>query len=283
VNDNSPDNTQEVLEKLCEQDKNVIAIKHSRNFGSQAAFVSGMEISTGDAIVLMDGDLQDPPEIIPELFEQWESGFQVVYGRRVKREASWFMNVAYKTFYRVLSKVSNINIPQDAGDFSLIDRKVVEHLVALPEKEQFLRGLRAWVGFKQTGVNYKRPERLFGKSTNNLRKNLGWAKKGIFSFSYVPLELLSYTGFLLTMISFVAIIIQVIAKILYPGIPHGITTIIVLVLFFGGVQLLAVAVLGEYLSKVLDESKARPKFIRDKVIIRGRTIDSTSELKNIMK
>lgn len=283
VNDNSPDDTEEVLQQICEKDLNVIAIKHSRNFGSQSAFVSGMEIASGDAVVLMDGDGQDPPELIEQFFEQWQNGYQVVYGRRVKREASLFMNVAYKSFYRIFSKMSDINIPQDAGDFSLIDRKVVEHIVALPEKEQFLRGLRAWVGFKQTGVNYIRPERLFGVSTNNLRKNIWWAKKGIFSFSYMPLEYMSYAGIFLTLISFFAIVFQVIAKFLYPDIPHGIPTIIVLVLFFGGVQLLAISLIGEYLSKVVDETKSRPKFIRDKVIIKGRSIETNSELNDLIK
>ncbi len=282
VNDNSPDNTEQVLQDLCANDANVIAIKHSRNFGSQAAFVSGMEIATGVVVVLMDGDLQDPPELIKLFFEQGQQGYQVVYGRRIKREASWYMNMAYKTFYKIFRKMSSINIPQDAGDFSMIDKKVVEHLVELPEKEQFLRGLRAWVGFKQTGVDYVRPERMFGTSTNNLLKNIWWAKKGIFSFSYLPLEIMSYMGLFLTFTSFLAIIIQVIAKIFYPDIPHGISTIIVLVLFFGGIQLLAVSIIGEYLSKVLDETKARPKFIRDKVIMKGRTIESNSELKNML-
>jgi nucleoside-diphosphate-sugar epimerase/glycosyltransferase involved in cell wall biosynthesis len=283
VNDNSPDDTEAVLQEICAKDLNVIAIKHSRNFGSQAAFVSGMEIASGDAVVLMDGDGQDPPELIEQFFEQWQNGFQVVYGRRVKREASLFMNFAYKSFYKVFSRMSDITIPQDAGDFSLVDKKVVEHIVALPEKEQFLRGLRAWVGFNQTGVDYLRPERLFGVSTNNLRKNIWWAKKGIFSFSYMPLEIMSYMGFFLTIVSFFAIAFQVVAKLMYPDIPHGISTIIVLVLFFGGVQLLAISLIGEYLSKVVDETKSRPKFIRDKVIIKGRSIETNSELKNILK
>lgn len=283
VNDNSPDDTEKVLEEICAKDSNVIAIKHSRNFGSQAAFASGMEIASGDAVVLMDGDLQDPPEMIEQFFEQWQNGYQVVYGRRVKREATAFMNFAYKTFYKVFSKMSDITIPQNAGDFSLIDKKVVEHIVALPEKEQFLRGLRAWVGFNQTGVDYVRPERMFGVSTNNLRKNIWWAKKGILSFSYMPLEIMSYIGFFLTIASFLAIAFQIIATFLYPDIPHGIPTIIVLVLFFGGVQLLAISLIGEYLSKVVDETKSRPKFIRDKVIIKGRSIETNSELKNLLK
>lgn len=283
VNDNSPDNSEQVLEEICLSDMNVIAIKHSRNFGSQAAFVSGMEIASGDAVVIMDGDLQDPPELILSFFEQWQNGYQVVYGNRTKREASLLMNFAYSTFYKLFSRLSNIDVPKNAGDFSLMDQKVVEHIVALPEKEQFLRGLRAWVGFKQIGVDYIRPERMFGKSTNNLHRNIGWAKKGILSFSYLPLEIMSYAGFFLTFISFLAIAYQIIYTFLYPDIPHGVPTIIVLVLFFGGIQLLAISLIGEYLSKVVDETKARPKFIRDKVIIKGRSIEKNSELNDLIK
>ena len=252
VNDNSPDNSINVLNKLCLHDMKVISIKHSRNFGSQAAFISGMELASGDAVVLLDGDLQDPPEMIFDFHEKWKDGFHVVYGRRVSRDAPWYMNLAYKTFYKIFSKMSSITIPRDAGDFSLIDIKVVKHLISLPEKEQFLRGLRAWVGFKQIGIDYVRPERMFGVSTNNFRKNIWWAKKGIFSFSYLPLEVMS--------------------KYLNPNLPHGIPTLIILILFFGGIQLLAISIIGEYLSKVLDEVKGRPKFIREEVIVEGKKI-----------
>ncbi len=281
VNDGSPDNTQDVLREICARDENVVAIQHSRNFGSQAAFASGMEVATGDAVVLMDGDLQDPPEVIPSFVDEWMKGNDVVYGRRVKREASWFMGLAYRLFYRLFAKMANIRIPLDAGDFSLIDKRVVEHLVRLPEKEQFLRGLRAWVGFRQVGVDYVRPERMFGRSTNNIRRNIGWAKKGIFSFSYMPLEIMSYIGLMLTGLSVVAIIVQIILRLMYPDIPHGVTTIIVLILFFGGANLLGLAVIGEYLAKVVDETKSRPKFIRDDVIIKGRTMRVSSELENV--
>jgi nucleoside-diphosphate-sugar epimerase/glycosyltransferase involved in cell wall biosynthesis len=283
VNDNSPDNTEKILSEICTHDLNVISIKHSRNFGSQAAFISGMEIASGDAIVLMDGDLQDPPELIKEFYKKWQDGYQVVYGRRIKREASLLMNFSYKTFYKLFRRMSDITIPQDAGDFSLIDKKVVEHLVALPEKEQFLRGLRAWVGFKQTGIDYIRPERMFGISTNNLRKNIWWAKKGIFSFSYLPLEIMSYFGVFLTGTSFLAILFQVFSKIMYPNIPQGVSTIIILILFFGGINIFAISIIGEYLSKVVDETKSRPKFIRDKVIIKGRLIETNKELSNLIK
>ena len=283
VNDSSPDDTETVLNSICEKDNNVIAITHSRNFGAQNASVSGMEISTGDVVVTMDGDLQDPPEIILAFYEKWLNGFEVVYGSRVKRETSFFRNVSYKLFYRIFSKMSYITIPRDAGDFALMDRKVVNELIQLPEKEQFLRGLRAWVGFKQTGVDYVRPERMFGKSTNNLRRNIWWAKKGIFSFSFVPLEIISYLGFIVTGISFLAIIFQIISRILHPDLPHGITTIIVLILFFGGLQLLAISVIGEYLAKVFEESKGRPKFIRRSIIYKGKKLEGASEIEELRK
>jgi len=265
VNDCSPDNSREVLSTLLSQDPKVVVIEHSRNFGSQSAFLSGMELSTGDAVILLDGDLQDPPELIEPFHAKWREGYDVVYGRRVAREGSRILVTLYTLFYRVFRGVSYVPIPLDAGDFSLMDRRVVEQLVQLPETDQFLRGLRAWVGFRQTGVDYVRPERMFGTTTNNLRKNIAWARKAIFSFSYVPLELLTYLGWTLTLLSFLAIILQVIAYFLKPGNPHGVTTIIVLVLFFGGLQMLGISVLGEYQAKLVEEAKRRPKFIRKHV------------------
>ncbi len=278
VNDGSPDNSNEILEKITAEDYHVIAIEHSRNFGSQAAMISGSSIATGDAVIWLEGDLQDTPETIPEFYAKWKEGFEVVYGVRDKREGNQFLIWFYRQFYKVFRHMSYINIPLDAGDFSFLDRKVVTHLLALPEKEQFLRGLRAWVGFKQTGVHYYRPERMFGVSTNNWRKNIWWAKKGIFSFSFVPLELLSYAGLMLTLISFVAMIVQVIAKIMMPDIPHGLTTIIVLVLFFGGINLLGISILGEYLGKILEESKGRPKYIRKSIRYNGKYYNNPKDL-----
>lgn len=262
VNDCSPDNTNIVLQKLVNDDDHVIAIEHSRNFGSQSAFLSGMQISTGNGVILLDGDLQDPPELIEEFYKKYLEGFDVIYGRRVAREGSKSLVFFYRLFYRLFRSVSYVPIPLDAGDFSLMDRKVVDELVAMPETDQFLRGLRAWVGFKQTGVDYVRPERMFGVTTNNMRKNVAWARKGIFSFSFVPLELLSYAGWALTGLSFLAIILQIIMYFVKPGNPHGVTTIIVLILFFGGLNMLAISILGEYQAKIFEETKRRPKFIR---------------------
>lgn len=265
VNDCSPDNTNEILQKIVNEDNHVIAIEHSRNFGSQSAFLSGMEISSGDAVILLDGDLQDPPELIEKFYEEYKNGYDVVYGRRVAREGSQVLGSFYKLFYRLFRSVSYVSIPLDAGDFSLMDKKVVTELVRLPETDQFMRGLRAWVGFKQTGVDYVRPERMFGVTTNNMRKNLAWARKAIFSFSYVPLELLTYIGWTLTFLSFLAIIVQIIMYFALPGNPHGITTIVVLILFFGGIQMLGISLLGEYQAKILEETKRRPKFIRKNI------------------
>lgn len=266
VNDASPDNASQVLQQLVEKDDKVIAIEHSRNFGSQSAFLSGMEISSGDGVILLDGDLQDPPELIEQFYFKWQEGYDVVYGRRVSREGDKSLAFFYKLFYRLFRSVSYVPIPLDAGDFSLMDRKVVNELIKIPETDQFLRGLRAWIGFKQTGVNYIRPERMFGRTTNNWRKNIAWARKAIFSFSFVPLEMLTFLGSFLTVVSFLALILQVVLYFYSSSIPHGITTIICLVLLFGGLNMLSIAIIGEYQAKILEETKKRPKFIRKKIL-----------------
>jgi len=263
VNDGSPDNAEEVLKKLANEDKRVTVINHSRNFSSQNAFISGMKQSLGDAVVLLDGDLQDPPEMIEAFVEKWLEGNEVVYGIREKRETSSFMQIAYKFFYKIFQKLSYIKIPLDAGDFSLMDRKIVDAIIAMPERDIFLRGLRAWVGFKQTGIKYIRPERMFGVTTNNLRNNIRWAKKGIFSFSYLPLEYIFYTGIAVVIFSFLAIVFYLFSYIFiwFPRGSSGIQTIIILILFLGGAQLLAISIIGEYLAKIFEETKKRPKYI----------------------
>jgi polyisoprenyl-phosphate glycosyltransferase len=262
VNDGSPDNTEEILKKIIEIDNKVIGVNHSRNFGSQMAFTSGMEIAAGNCIVFLDGDLQDPPEIIEDFYKKRKEGYDVVYGIRVKRETSLVMQFCYKAFYRIFKKLSYISIPLDAGDFSLIDRKVVEALKQFPERDRFLRGLRAWVGFKQTGVPYIRPERMFGKTTNSLLKNLNWASRGIFSFSYIPLSLINFISFFIFIISVISIIITIILRLTIPAsAPRGITMLLIVILFLGSLQLLVIGILGEYIGKIFEEVKQRPKFI----------------------
>ena len=280
VNDASPDNDYEVIKNLCEKDAHVLGISHSRNFGSQSAFMSGMEIASGNAVVLMDGDGQDPPEIIADFVKKWEEGYEIVYGQRTKRDASFYMQFLYKLFYRIFRKLSDINVPVDAGDFSLMDRKVVDHLLKFTEKDIFLRGLRAWVGFKQTGVPYTRPERLFGRSTNNFSKNIWWAKKGIFSFSMKPLHYIQSVGTLIFFITILLSVYYLVNFFINPPSARGITTIVLLVLGLGSIQIISISILGDYIGKITEEVKNRPKFIRDKIIYNGKVYDNEE---NIMK
>jgi polyisoprenyl-phosphate glycosyltransferase len=267
VNDASPDNAREVLSELAERDPKVVVINHTRAFGSQSAFTSGMRIATGDAVVLLDGDLQDPPELITQFVERWREGFDVVYGVRVKRETTTFMGFAYKFFYRVFRRLSYVDIPLDAGDFGLLDRRVVDALNELPESHRFLRGLRAWVGFRQVGVPYLRPERMFGKSTNSLLKNIGWARRAIVSFSYVPLDLIAWLALAVVGISFAGLVVELMLRLADPGLaPKGFTTLIAGMLFIGGVQLLCLAIIGSYVAHMYEESKRRPSYLVESLI-----------------
>ena len=270
VNDCSPDNSAEIIVELSKLDGSVLGINHSRNFGSQMAFRSGMELSTKDAVVLLDGDLQDPPELIEQFFAQWEAGWDVVYGRRVKREMPWHWGLMYKLFYRLFALFSYIRIPLDAGDFSLIDRRVVAWLLTCPERDVFMRGLRAYVGFRQTGVDYIRPERMFGRSTNSLMKNIDWAKKGIFSFSNAPLTMLTTLGVLSLLCTTVIALVTVVLRLLMPeSVPKGITTLLVVTLMFGSFNLFAIGMVGEYVAKIMSEVKGRPRLIRTSLIRNG--------------
>lgn len=284
VNDNSPDDGEEVIRAISRKDRRVIGISHSRNFGSQAAFRSGMEIATKNACVLLDGDLQDPPELIEQFVAKWREGFDVVYGRRVKREASLLMQMSYKAFYRVFDYFSYIAIPRDAGDFSLIDRRVVQWILQFPERDLFLRGVRAYAGFRQTGVDYLRPERMFGVSTNSVFKNIDWAKKGIFSFSNTPLNILSFCGVALFLLTLLLAAVQVGVRLLFPEMaPKGVTTVLLSILFFGSINLLGLAVLGEYIGKIFEEVKQRPHFIRRSIIKDGEIRVATDGLQKKIK
>jgi nucleoside-diphosphate-sugar epimerase/glycosyltransferase involved in cell wall biosynthesis len=275
VNDCSPDNSEQVIRELSKKDGHVIGISHTRNFGSQAAFRSGLEIATKNGCVLLDGDLQDPPELIKKFVERWREGYEVIYGRRVKRDAPLYMQFFYKLFYRLFDYFSYITIPHDAGDFGLLDKRVVKSLLQFPERDLFMRGIRAFAGFKQCGVDYIRPERAFGTTTNNFFKNINWAKKGIFSFSNTPLNILSSTGVTLFCMSIFMITVQILAKILFPeSAPKGIVTVLLSIIFFGSINLLGIAILGEYVGKILEEAKQRPHFIRRWIIRDGTFIET---------
>jgi dolichol-phosphate mannosyltransferase len=266
VNDGSPDDAREVLAAIAARDPNVVVVNHARNFGSQSAFTSGMAIATGDACVLLDGDLQDPPELIDQFVERWREGYDVVYGERVSRDATRLMRVFYKGFYRVFQRAAYVKVPLDAGDFSLIDRRVMDALKAMPEKQRFVRGLRAWVGFRQVGVPYVRPERMFGVTTNNFRKNLGWARRAVVSFSYAPLDVITGLALSIVALSAVGLVVQVIVRLVAPGAaPKGLTTVITLILFMGGIQLLCLAIIGSYIAHMYEEIKGRPAYVVDSV------------------
>jgi nucleoside-diphosphate-sugar epimerase/glycosyltransferase involved in cell wall biosynthesis len=272
VNDGSPDDCAGRIREISVTDPHVVGITHSRNFGSQMAFRSGMELSVMQACVLLDGDLQDPPELIERFYQKWIEGYDVVYGRRVKRDMPRVWGIMYKAFYRIFAMMSYVEIPLDAGDFSLIDRRVVSWLLRCPERDLFLRGLRAYIGFRQTGVDYLRPKRMFGESTNSVLKNLDWAKRGIFSFSNTPLKLLTAGGIVLLGLSFVLIIIVTALRLLIPDIaPRGATTLLLASLFFGAINLFAVGLVGEYIAKIMEEVKARPRLIRAGLIRNGET------------
>jgi dolichol-phosphate mannosyltransferase len=246
--------------------------------------VSGMELASGDSVVLLDGDGQDPPEVITDFVMKWEDGYDVVYGKRIKREAPFYMQIFYKLFYRIFRNLSEVAIPVDAGDFSLIDIKVVKYILRFSEKDIFLRGLRAWVGFKQIGVPYTRPERLFGVSTNSFSKNLWWAKKGIFSFSKKPLQYIQSIGLIVFILTLGLSLFYIIQYLIHPPIDaKGIPTIILLMLGLGGIQLISISILGDYLGKVIEEVKNRPKFIRSKIIYNGKIIDNEDNILLLIK
>lgn len=279
VNDCSPTNDKAVIHAIVDRDPRVIGVSHSRNFGSQNAFLSGMEVASGDAVVLFDGDLQDPPEVVEKFIEKWREGFEVVYGQRIRREAPYYMQFFYRLFYRIFRRLADVAIPLDAGDFSLMDRKVVNRLLAMTERDFFLRGLRAWVGFNQIGVPYHRPERMFGQTTNNFSKNIWWAKKGIFSFSVKPLDYVQYIGFFTFIVSLcLGLFYAVYYFISDNQAPRGITTQLILTLAMGGLQILSLSIIGEYIKKIIEEVKGRPRYIRSEIYGRSSSSNKSASL-----
>lgn len=267
VDNGSTDESDAIFEKLVKKDPRVVVLKLSRNFyKSQGAYTAGIDYALADAVILIDGDIQDPPELIPSLIKKWEEGFDIVYGSRIKRNDSLIRRISYKFFYRIFKKLSYINIPLDAGDFSLIDKKVAEIFKMMPEKNRYIRGLRAWVGFKSIGVAYERQQRHKGMTTNSFIDNIRWAIFAIFSFSYVPLELISWLAFGAVMLTGLATIIFSIRFFTYPGTPRGIQTVLIAVLFLGGVQLICFSIIAQYLGIMFEEIKKRPKYIVEKIL-----------------
>ncbi len=262
VNDGSRDNTLAVMRELHEKDPRVKVVSFSRNFGHQLAITAGIDYASGDAVVIIDADLQDPPEVIPELIEKWRDGYDVVYAvRRERRGESWFKEWTAKLFYRLIYRITDVDIPKDTGDFRLMDRKVVEALRTMRERNRFMRGLSVWVGFKQTGIFYVREPRFAGETKYPFRKMLKFALDAITSFSYVPLQLATYFGFAIAGISMVGMVIAVILRLTTGRALLGQATTLVAVLFLGGIQLIFLGIIGEYLGRIYDEVKARPLYI----------------------
>jgi dolichol-phosphate mannosyltransferase len=268
IDDGSRDKTWELLQTQSQKDSHWQALRLSRNFGHQPAVTAGLAHAKGDAVLVIDADLQDPPEIFGEFIKKWREGFQVVYAVRTKRKENWFRKLCYWGYYRLLAKLADFKMPLDSGDFALIDRKVVDAMNALPEHGRYLRGLRAWVGFKQIGVIYERPARAAGYTKYNLRRSFNLALNGIFSFSKLPLRVVTSLGFWTSIIAFLGIIFTLLQRIFaeefaFWGLSPtpGYATIVLSVLFMGGVQLICLGVIGEYVGRVYDEVKGRPAFI----------------------
>lgn len=268
VNDCSPDNTWSVLKSACSRNKNVKMLDLSRNFGQQIATSAGLTYAKGDAAIIMDDDLQDPPEFIPDLIKEWEEGYEVVYAIRQSRQEGFLKTMGYKLFYKVLAGLSQIKIPRDSGDFGLIDRKVVDIINSMPERDRFMRGLRAWVGFKQKGVECKREIRYQGRPAYNLLKIIKLSADGLLAFSNMPLQISSALGFIVSGIAFLGMALTFLQRILTFVFPNnlmavwpGFSTIVLSILFLGGVQLICIGILGEYVARIYNEVKQRPLFL----------------------
>ncbi|NPV40828.1 MAG: glycosyltransferase family 2 protein [Anaerolineae bacterium] len=262
VDDGSTDGSTEIIRSLAEKDPHVRPVIFARNFGHQIAVTAGLDYARGDAVVVIDADLQDPPEVILDLIAKWKEGFEVVYAVRRKREGeSWFKLFTASAFYRVIYRITDVKIPLDTGDFRLMDRKVVNVMGKMRERHRFLRGMAAWVGYRQVGVEYDRKERFAGSTKYPLSKMLKLALNAITSFSYFPLQMATYLGFVCAALSIVAIPVVIVLRLSHGAALLGQATTLIMVLFLGGVQLITLGILGEYIGRIYDEVKGRPLYI----------------------
>ena len=262
VNDCSKDNTLEVIKQISEKDSHVKYISFSRNFGHQIAVSAGLDMCKGKAVVIIDGDLQDPPELILEMYKKYQEGYKVVYAKRKTREGeTWFKKATAKLFYRFLAAMTSIEIPVDVGDFRLIDQVIVNHLRNMPEKSKYIRGQISWIGYKQTFVEYHRDARLYGKTNYPLKKMLRLAFDGITAFSDKPLKMASAIGIISAILSLLAIVYALISHFIFDSAVSGWTSLIISVLFIGGVQLITIGIIGEYIARINNDVRNRPLYI----------------------
>jgi len=261
VNDGSIDATRRLLEEACRRDDRIVVLSLSRNFGHQAAFSAAIDHTTGDVTILMDGDLQDPPEAIPSFIDAYREGFDVVYAQRVKRKESWWLRTCYFLFYRVMVRMSRLPLPVDSGDFGLMSRRVIDAIRRAPEYHRYLRGLRTWAGFPQIGIEVERDERFAGDSKYSLMKLAGLASDAVFSFSVVPLRLVAVLGALAIAGSATFGLYALYAALVLNRSPEGFTALVLIGMFLSGVILVSLGIIGEYVGRVYEEVKARPLYV----------------------
>lgn len=261
VDDGSKDESVEMVEAFRDDDARVRLVRLSRNFGHQAALNAGLDHAQGDAVIMMDADLQDPPELLTEFIARWRDGAEVVYGVREHRQGSVPKRIAYRLFYRLYRALADIDVPLDAGDFCLLDREVADAIRSLPERQRFLRGLRSWVGFDQVAVAFDRPDRFAGEPKYQLSGLVKLALDGLLSFSVAPLRLASALGFGVAIAGVVYVAFALVARMLSGSVPAGWTSIVAIMLVLGGVQLIMIGIVGEYLARVYSESKERPTYV----------------------
>lgn len=262
VDDGSTDASTERIRSLAEKDKHVRPVIFARNFGHQIAVTAGLDYARGRAVIIIDADLQDPPEVIPDLVAKWHQGYEVVYAVRAEREGeSWFKRLTADIFYRLIYRITDVKIPLDVGDFRLLDRKVVDVISRMRERHRFLRGMATWVGFRQTGVHYKRAARFAGETKYPFRKMLKLALNAVTSFSYFPLQVATFFGFVSAGLAILAIPVVIYERLTGSQAFFGQATTLIAVLFLGGVQLISLGVLGEYIGRIYDETKGRPLYV----------------------
>lgn len=261
VDDGSTDGTVELLREFCDEDRRVSALELSRNFGQQLAITAGLSVTDADAVVLMDGDLQDPPEVIPRLVEKWEDGHDVVYAVKEDRKENWLKRTLFDLFYRILRRLSSVDIPAHAGNFSLMDRSVVDVINSMPERNRYISGLRAYVGGRQTGVRYERQARGDGEPRQTPSKLLKMATDAFFAFSEIPLRIATALGLVVSVVAFAVLANVLYAKLVSGEAILGWASVMTSILFLGGVQLLAIGIIGEYLGRVYNETKRRPPYV----------------------
>jgi glycosyltransferase involved in cell wall biosynthesis len=266
VDDGSSDRSPEQLTAIAAQDRRVKVVELARNFGHQVAISAGLDHSRGRGVIVMDADLQDPPEVLPQFIARWREGHDVVYAIRQERKEGWLIRTAYTGFYRMLQRVANIKIPLDSGDFCLMDRRVVDLLVNMPERNRFMRGIRSWVGLDQVGLPYARQARHGGKTKYGFIRLLYLALDGLFSFSFIPLRIITLLGFGVSLLSIVVAALYAIQKLTVGLSPPGFATLIVSILFLSGVQLITIGVIGEYIGRIFEEVKRRPLYVVRRII-----------------